>query len=279
VQHHHAHIAGVIAEHGLQGEVIGVAADGTGYGLDGAVWGCEVMVANLRDFRRLAHLEYMPLPGGEQAVRQPWRMAAVYLSQAYGESFVDLDIPFSRKLDRVRWRAISQMIGRSINSPLTSSLGRLFDAVAALLGVRGEALYEGQAAIELEVKAGPDAHPYPFALIEGEPLRLDVAPTIRAIVEEIKAGVPVSRIAGRFHRTVAEMLTAACLRVREATGLNRVALSGGVFQNRLLLEQLVSGLQEMGMTVYLNRHVPPNDGGLSFGQAAVAAAHLEAKAW
>ena len=173
VQHHHAHIASVLAEHGLTGPVIGIAADGTGFGTDGAVWGCEIMAADLTGFERLAHLTYAPLPGGEQAVRQPWRMAATYLAQSYGDAFLGLDIPFVRRLDRSKWHALSQMIARGINSPLTSSLGRLFDAVAALLGVRDTALYEGQAAIELEMlavgtrliaSANDGEHLYPFTI-------------------------------------------------------------------------------------------------------------------
>ena len=153
VQHHHAHIASVLAEHGLHDAVIGVAADGTGYGTDGAIWGCEIMSANLSGFDRLAHLAYVPLPGGEQAVRQPWRVAAAYLAQTFGDDFLELDIPFVHQLDRSKWHALSQMMARNLNSPPTSSLGRLFDAVAALLGVRREVIYEGQAAIELEVLA------------------------------------------------------------------------------------------------------------------------------
>jgi hydrogenase maturation protein HypF len=275
VQHHHAHIASVLAEHGLEGPVIGVAADGTGYGSDGAIWGCEVMVADLRQFERLAHLAYVPLPGGEQAVWQPWRMAAVYLAQAYGDAFLELDIPFVRQLDNVRWRALAQMIVRGINSAPASSLGRLFDAVAALLGIRGEAIYEGQAAIELEMLAEPSAHLYPFAISEHSPATLDVAPMISAIVEDLQQGVPIPQITGRFHRSIAELLATACLQARREVGLNTVALSGGVFQNRLLLEQLVARLKGLEFQVYLNRRVPPNDGGLSLGQAAVAAARLQ----
>ena len=280
VQHHHAHIASVLAEHGLAGPVIGVAADGTGYGTDGAIWGCEIMLADLRRFERLAHLRYVPLPGGEQAVRQPWRMAAVYLAQAYGDAFLELDIPFVRGARlvvpplRARWRPLAQMIDRGINSPPTSSLGRLFDAVAALLEVCDEAIYEGQAAIELEMLARPDEQVYPFAVVEGTPALLDVAPLIRAIVEDLRRDLPVPQIAGRFHRTVAELLAAACRHVRAQTGLQEVALSGGVFQNRLLLEHLVARLEELDFQVYVNRRVPPNDGGLSFGQLAVAAARL-----
>ncbi len=280
VQHHHAHIASVLAEHGLSGKVIGVAADGTGYGTDGAVWGCEIMTADLLGFERFAHLTYVPLPGGEQAIRQPWRMAATYLAQAYGDAFLELDIPFVRQLDRSKWYTLARMAVRNINCPPTSSLGRLFDAVAALLGLRSEVLYEGQAAIELEQLAGSHrgADSYPFALEDGIPAReatLNVAPMIRAIVSDIQRDVPLSQIASRFHRSIAELLAMACLAVREQTALNVVALSGGVFQNRLLLEQLVARLEGMAFQVYINRRVPPNDGGLSLGQLAVAAARLQ----
>ena len=282
VQHHHAHIASVLAEYGLSGPVIGVAADGTGFGTDGAVWGCEIMAADLAGFERLAHLAYVPLPGGEQAIRQPWRMAAVYLAQTYGDAFLELDIPFVRQLDRAKWYTLSQMIARGINSPLTSSLGRLFDAVAALIGLRAEALYEGQPAIELEMVSsrGIQAHPYPFTIhrqgaVGVAPATLDVAPMIDAIVSDIQRGVPASHIAARFHRSIAELLAVASAGAHERTGLNSVALSGGVFQNRLLLETLVARLEKMDFQVYINRRVPPNDGGISLGQLAVAAAWLQ----
>jgi hydrogenase maturation protein HypF len=288
VQHHHAHIASVLAEHGLDGPVIGVAADGTGYGTDGAIWGCEVMAADLATFERLAHLAYVPLPGGEQAVRQPWRVAAAYLALAFGDDFFAVDIPFVRQLDRSKWRALAQMMARNINSPPASSLGRLFDAVAALLGLRREVLYEGQAAIELEVLAQSGQQglsregavkPYPLSIEEqGEqsPALLDVRPTVRAIVDDIQQGVAAQQIALRFHVTIAELLATACLQVRESTGLDRVALSGGVFQNRLLLEYLLKRLEAIAFRVYINRRVPPNDGGLALGQLAVAAARLRA---
>jgi len=289
VQHHHAHIVSVLAEHGLQGPVIGVAADGIGFGTDGAVWGCEIMAADLTDFERLTHLAYVPLPGGEQAVRQPWRMAAAYLAQAYGDTFLELDIPFVHQFDRLKWRTLSQMIARGLNSPLTSSLGRLFDAVAALLCLRGEVLYEGQAAIELEMLAQSDSSEYssggsrgrhaweiyPFTIQDQTPAKLEVTSMIRAIVNDIQRNLPIPEIAMRFHCTIANLLAAACLKAREQTGLNVVALSGGVFQNRLLLEQLMLRLDAMSFQVYINRRVPPNDGGLSLGQLAVAAARLQ----
>ncbi|HEX4202782.1 MAG TPA: carbamoyltransferase HypF [Ktedonobacteraceae bacterium] len=284
VQHHHAHIASVLAEHGLSGPVIGVAADGTGFGTDGAVWGCEIMTVDLCSFERLAHLAYVPLPGGEQAVRQPWRMAATYLARTYGDAFLELDTPFVRHLNRATWHTLSQMIERGLNSPQTSSLGRLFDAVAALLGLRNEVVYEGQAAIELEIVAqtAQAAHSqveqvqiYPFTIGDQQPALFDVAPIFRAMIDDLQQREPVNEIALRFHCTIAELLAAACLQARQRTGLNEVALSGGVFQNRLLLEQVLERLQVQKFTVYINRRVPPNDGGLSLGQLAVAAAQLQ----
>ena len=282
VQHHHAHIASVLAEHGLSGPVIGVAADGTGFGTDGAVWGCEIMRADLCAFERLAHLTYVPLPGGAQAVRQPWRMAATYLAQTYGDAFVDLDVPFTRQLDRAKWRTLSQMIEHGLNCPPTSSLGRLFDAVSALLGLRTEVVYEGQAAIELEVLAETaqqagmrECGSYPFTIGQGTLALLDVTPVIRALVDDMQRHVPAREIALRFHYTVADLLATACSEARERTGLDSVALSGGIFQNRLLLERLQERLEGMAFKVLINRRVPPNDGGLSFGQLAVAAAQLQ----
>lgn len=286
VQHHHAHIASVLAEHGLSGPVIGVAADGSGYGTDGAIWGCEIMTADLLGFERQAHLRYMPLPGGEQAVRQPWRMAAAYLAQAYGDTFPALAIPFTQQLDRSKWRVLAQMIARNLNCPPTSSLGRLFDAVAALLGLpagvpqAGTLLYEGQAAIELEVQASQstrkETDSYPFTSEGQAPTLLDVTPLIRAIVSDILLNVAVPEIAYRFHLSIAALLAHACDTTRAQTGLNIVALSGGVFQNRLLLEQLICRLEAMAFQVYVNQRVPPNDGGLSLGQIAIAAARLRA---
>jgi len=272
VQHHHAHIASVMAEHGLEGPVIGVAADGTGYGTDGAIWGGEILFADLASFERLIHLAYVPLPGGEQAIRQPWRMAAVYLQQAYGDGFLDLKIPFVKQLDRQKWNAINQMIRHGVNCPATSSLGRLFDAVAALVGLRADVHYEGQAAMELEMQAGPAGHTYPFE-IQAESV-LDVRPMIHAIVDDIRRGSSVAEVSGCFHRTVAQILLRACQIARGQTGETQVALSGGVFQNKLLLEQLLLLLEADGFKAYLNRQVPPNDGGLSLGQAAIAAARL-----
>ncbi len=274
VQHHHAHIASVIAEHDLAGPVIGVAADGTGYGPDGAIWGGEIMIATLADYTRVGHLRYVPLPGGEAAIRQPWRMALAYLYHAFGPDLQRLQLPLLQQRDPVQLGVLLQMISRGLYSPPTSSLGRLFDAVAALVGLHPEAAYEGQAAIALEQIARPGLAPYPFTLSPGQPFTLDYRPTIRALVVDLGRGRAPALIAGRFHATVAASLAAACERARRQSGLSRVALSGGVFQNRLLLEHLHELLQSAGFEVWINRRVPPNDGGLALGQAAVAAARL-----
>jgi hydrogenase maturation protein HypF len=241
------------------------------------------MIADLKGFQRLGHLTYAPLPGGEQAVRQPWRMAAAYLQMAYGQragqdQFLELDIPFVRQLDHTRWQLLRQMIVRGLNTPLTSSLGRLFDAVSALLGICSQTTtYEGQAAIELEAVAVPGEASYPFQLLESDGThstawQMDPAPALRALVADLQQGLATATIAGRFHETVAQMLAAAVRRVVHETGLRQVALSGGVFQNRLLLERLLHLLQDDGLQTLINRKVPPNDGGLSLGQAAIAGA-------
>lgn len=282
VQHHEAHIASVMAEHGLAEPLIGIAADGTGYGTDGTIWGGEVFVGDLRYFERRYHLATIPLPGGDQAVRQPWRVAATYLARVYGDHLFELALPFTHLLDRSAWHTLAQMIARGLNCPQTSSMGRLFDAVAALLGLRQSVLYEGQAAIELEALAVRVTRkkqvlryekPYPFAIEEQEGV-LDVLPMIRAIVSNLEQGLDASFIAWRFHLSIARMLLDVCVRIRQQTGLHTVALSGGVFQNRLLLEMLITSLEKEAFQVYINQRVPPNDGGLSLGQAALATARL-----
>jgi hydrogenase maturation protein HypF len=274
VQHHHAHIASVIAEHNLEEPVIGIAADGTGYGPDGTIWGGEILIASAAEFTRVGHLATMPLPGGDQAVRQPWRVAAALLHQIYGADFMMLPIPFTQTIDPTAWRVLATMIERRLNSPQTSSIGRLFDAVAALIGIRNEVIYEGQAAIELERIADPDTSAYPYQLTTGEPFQIQLHEMIVAIIADLQRRVAIDQIAGRFHQALAQALVAGCLAVRQQTSLNSVALSGGVFQNRLLLELLMAQLQQYGFRTYINRRVPPNDGGLSFGQLVVAAAQI-----
>jgi hydrogenase maturation protein HypF len=258
VQHHHAHIASCMAENGLDGEVIGVAFDGTGYGLDGAIWGGEFFIGGYAGFERRAHLRYVPMPGGDQAVREPWRMALSYA--------MDAGAPLP-SFGEARAAVVRRMIERGFNTVPTSSCGRLFDAVASLIGLRHEVNFEGQAAIELEQIADPGiADRYPFAF---EDDLLDFRPAIARIVRE-SARPPV--VAARFHNTVAAAIVETCVRLQRESGLVRVCLSGGTFQNVLLLGRITAGLRTAGLEVYLHAKVPPNDGGIALGQAAIAAA-------
>ncbi len=287
VQHHHAHIAACLADNGWQpeqGPVIGVALDGTGYGTDGAIWGGEWLIAGYGDFRRAAHLEYLPLPGGDAAIREPWRIAAAYVYALLGAHDLPAQLllppdPAGGREPGLQRKRIKELlirqIDRGINTPSTSSMGRLFDAVSALLGVCRETSYEAQAAIELEQVAAPirpDVEPYPFEVErgeEGDVVRL--APLFRALLEEVERETPVPEVSLRFHVTVAGMVVRVAGRLREETGIETVALSGGVFQNRLLLELLVPRLEAAGFEILLHRQVPPNDGGVSLGQAVVGA--------
>jgi hydrogenase maturation protein HypF len=277
VQHQHAHLASCMAENGLDEPVLGVTFDGTGYGTDGAVWGGEFLVGDYRSFRRAAHLRYVGLPGGDQAVREPWRMAVAYLADA-GAEFPLL----GARLLPVELRNVQRMLERRLNTPQTSSMGRLFDAVAALAGVRDRVSYEGQAAVELEwlaAEAPPDRG-YPFQLDPPQdgaaetPLVIDTRPLIRAVAEEASRGTAAARIARRFHQGLVEIVAAVCGRLRRETGVGAVVLSGGVFLNALLTTGTVARLRGDGFRVYRHRLVPPNDGGLSLGQLAVAAACL-----
>jgi hydrogenase maturation protein HypF len=286
VQHHHAHIASCMAENHLDGQVIGIALDGTGYGTDGCVWGGEVLVADYAGFTRAAHLGYVPMPGGAAAIREPWRMAASYLAAHFGEKFADAPIEFTRWLDRRKTNTLVKMMEEKINSPLTSSCGRLFDAVAALIGVRRSVNYEGQAAIELEAAMGDcgDAVVYPVEFRRSEASRdadgvapqdacweIGTRPMFEAIVRDLEASVPVPVISRRFHNGIVEAFARAAELVRDQSALNRVCLSGGSFQNAFLLEHLTRRLAESGFDVYSQSEVPAGDGGLSLGQAVVAA--------
>jgi hydrogenase maturation protein HypF len=271
VQHHHAHIASVMAEHSLppDARVIGVAFDGTGYGTDGAIWGGEVLIASYAGFTRAAHLRYVPLPGGDGAVKHPCRVALAHLHAA-GTAWSD-DLPPVTACDETERRVLRRQVEMGVRTVPTSSMGRLFDAVAALAGVRQHATYEGQAAIELESIVDPNVHTrYAFGLLDGEPMLIDPAPVIGAIVADVRAGAPASTIAARFHHAVADAIVEVCLRQQCSTGLNRVALSGGVFQNTTLLSETVCGLHAAGFEVLTHRLVPPNDAGLALGQAAIA---------
>jgi hydrogenase maturation protein HypF len=274
VQHHHAHIASCLADNGEEGPVIGVAFDGTGYGTDGTIWGGEFLIADLAGFTRAGFLAPVPLPGSAAAIRQPWRMAAAYLDAAYPDGPPG-DLGVAAR-NAGRWGDVIAVARSGLNSPLTSSAGRLFDAAAAVLGVRDAINYEGQAAVELEQLADPaELAGYPAGIEEteeGDQLRVLGADLIRAVVDDIRGGVGPAIIAARFHNGVADAIARTCAILRARTGLGVVALSGGVFQNLLLLDRTASRLEADGFRVLVHGRVPPNDGGISLGQVAVAAA-------
>jgi hydrogenase maturation protein HypF len=273
VQHHHAHIASCLADNGLDARVIGVAWDGSGYGTDGHVWGGEFLVADLEGFKRVGAFQEVAMPGGEAAIREPWRMAAAFLQAVYGEAMEELDLAFVRRLDRSAWRLLSRAAERGLNAPPTSSAGRLFDAVASILGLRDRVKFEAQAALELEARAEGDAdRVYPVDIQDQDGRTVVRTPdVVRGVVEDILAGVGTERIGSRFHATLADVIVRTCCRLRDRYALDRVALSGGVFQNVRLLRLAVDGLGGAGFRVYTHHQVPPNDGGLALGQAAIAA--------
>ncbi len=262
VQHHHGHIASCLADNGVAGPVIGVAFDGTGYGTDGTVWGGEFLVADLTDFERVGWLAPVPLPGGDAAADEPWRMAASYLDVIGEAGASPITVP--------HWDDVVAMVRAGVSSPLTSSVGRLFDAVAALVGVRSTVNYEGQAAIELEAVVAPDeAGTYPMAVAGSTLVGADL---VAAVLADVRAGVAAPVIAARFHHGLAAGVAVMCRRVRDATGLACVALSGGVFANVVLLREVTGLLEADEFTVLRHRQVPCNDGGICLGQAVVAAA-------
>ncbi len=316
VQHHHAHLASCITDNFLDPHVpvIGVTFDGAGLGTDGAIWGGEFLLGDCRQFRRAARLRYVGMPGGEQAIREPWRMAAAHLFDA--RHLVDgplLDVGggvsgLKSHVAALPWRTVQTMLRRRLNCPDTSSMGRLFDAIAALAGVRLISSYEGQAASELEwlataaIPAGQDhEQTYPFDVVEPlptglqktipvqspasvrtmastvgeEPLVIDTRRLIAAVVQDMASGADAARVARRFHATVVAMIVDICGRLRDASGVSRVVLTGGVFSSALLTTEAVKGLEAQRFEVYRHRQVPPGDGGLSLGQLAVAAARCE----
>jgi hydrogenase maturation protein HypF len=279
VQHHHAHVAACLAEHRCLDRCIGLALDGTGYGPDGAIWGGEILLADLAGYTRAGHLAPVLLPGGEAAVRDPKRMAVAYLHQVYGENFADLAQELGLTYPPLECRILYRQLATGSNSPLTTSAGRLFDAVAAALNICRSRTYEGQPAIELEMAADPEEdgfYPAPVHL-EGESLTLDTLTIFRRVIEEYLYGLGPDKIAARFHNSMVRLLTATCVLVREQTGLDLVALSGGVFQNALILTRLSESLEKGGFRVLTHRLTPPNDGCIALGQVAVAAARLDAE--
>ena len=270
VQHHHAHIGACMAENHLREKVIGVGFDGTGYGTDGQIWGGEFLIADLAGFERRAHFRYVPLAGGDQAIREPWRVALSYLMDTFGPQHSSPDVPLWNTIPVKRLQMVQTMIRRGVNTVQTSSCGRLFDAVAALLGLRLEVNFEGQAAIQLETVAHPgrDDH-YAFEMEMSDPWQVDMRPAIREIVADVERRTPAGAVSARFHNTIAAVIVEVCQRLRISERLNRVCLSGGTFQNVYLLTRAVAGLRRHGFEVFVHSEVPPNDGGLSLGQAVI----------
>ncbi|HEY6075093.1 MAG TPA: Sua5/YciO/YrdC/YwlC family protein, partial [Anaerolineales bacterium] len=275
IQHHHAHIAACLAENGHTGaeKVIGVAFDGTGFGTDGTIWGGEFLVADYAGFERAAHLACLPLPGGDAGTRKPARVA---LAQLLSAGVTPEGLPPFAALSEVERRIVKKQLASGLNSPLTSSLGRLFDAIASIVGLRQEINYEGQAAIELEAIADPlESGRYEFELRSPRPeaggWSIETGSVIRAVVGDVRTGTSAAVISARFHNGLAAMVREVCAQLRRARGLNQVALSGGVFQNITLLGKTGALLRADGFEVLTHRLVPPNDGGIALGQALIAA--------
>jgi hydrogenase maturation protein HypF len=287
VQHHHAHIASCMAENHLEGSVIGFALDGTGYGTDGNIWGGEVLIAGYEDFDRVGHFEYVPLPGGAAAIREPWRMAVSYLAHHFGREYLknelkNLDIEFAHQLSPPKVDLLLRMMEQGVNSPLTSSCGRLFDAVAALAGIRQEVNYEAQAAIELEMAmassetaTSEDDAGYPMRLVpDGDQWIIGTRQLFEALLDDLGRNIPAGVISRRFHNGLVEGFVQIAIHLRDKTAFNRVCLSGGTFNNVYLSQRLEARLSEIGFEVFTQKEVPSGDGGLSLGQAVVAAAKI-----
>jgi hydrogenase maturation protein HypF len=286
VQHHHAHFAACLAEHGERGQAVGAIFDGTGYGTDGTIWGGEFLVGDIRSCVRAAHLWPVRLPGGDRAVREPWRMACAWLIAA-GDREPDVPASLAPRVDPQRWAAVAALVRSGVSAPWTSSIGRLFDAISALCGLCAEARYEGEAAILLEAHAGDRAdREYPMPLVDGRDHPaggvgarvLDAREAIRAVLRDLCDGVPVSVISARFHDALARAAVETCAGIARAHGLETVVFSGGVFQNRRLLERVVVRARAYGLRVLRPYQLPPNDGGIGYGQAAVAAAQCRGPA-
>ncbi|HDK26247.1 MAG TPA: carbamoyltransferase HypF [Candidatus Atribacteria bacterium] len=272
IQHHYAHIASCMVENDIRERVIGVAYDGTGYGDDGKIWGGEFLLCDFKKYFRIGHLRYSPLPGGDKAIAEPWRVAYGYLYSIYGKKAKELRIDFIQRQNHNILSIIEKMIDQKINSPLTSSCGRLFDAISALIGVRDKVSYEGQAAMEMEaICVSGIEEGYKFDIYkENKEFIINPENIFKEIICDLKNGASKGVIAAKFHNTVADFTGDLCVKIREITNLNKVALSGGVFQNRYLTERIISHLEKEGFQVYIQRKVPPNDGGISLGQAVIA---------
>ena len=274
VQHHHAHIASCMIENNVTDKVIGVAFDGTGFGTDGNIWGGEFLVADLNDFKRLAHFEYIPLPGGETAINEPWRIALANLYHYFGDDVNKINIPLfdeHKFIFGTHINLIRQMMEKKINSPLSSAAGRLFDAVSALCNVRVNVNFEAQAAIEFQMLADEnETGNYEYDITNSSPMRIIFKKTFEQIIADINYDIAVSTIAGKFHNTIADVIVNTSKRIKGIEKMNKIVLSGGVFQNVLLMKKVVPKLRAEGFEVLTHLKVPPNDGGISLGQAVIA---------
>jgi hydrogenase maturation protein HypF len=271
VQHHHAHIVSCMAENKVSEQVVGLSFDGTGYGTDGKIWGGEILLARYERFDRLAHLSYTAMPGGAAAIKEPWRMAVSYLHRTYGKDLFNLNLPLLQRIEENKIRIIVEMIEKKVNSPETSSLGRLFDGIAAIAGIRQKTAYEGQAAMELEMMAGsPAAETYAYDVTSGSVLKIEPQAIVEGVVSDMENNVELSRISAKFHATLIRMFSQLCERLAKETRVKHVALSGGVFQNSILLAGLKKALEKQGVVVLTHEKVPTNDGGIALGQAVIA---------
>jgi hydrogenase maturation protein HypF len=263
VQHHHAHLAAVLAEHGELGAAVGAIFDGTGYGADGTIWGGELLVGGVTGCERVTHLPPVPMPGGERAIREPWRMACAWL-----DAISDEDPPPLPGIEQRVWEQMLRLVRSRLSAPQTTSVGRLFDAVAAICGICATVNYEGQAAVELEAACDPgETGAYPITLE-------DPREGLLALIADVRAGVPVGIVATRFHHGLAAATIEACMSAASSAGVESVVLSGGVWVNRRLLEAVDAGLTAAGLRVLLPQRLPPGDGAISYGQAAIAASVL-----
>lgn len=273
VQHHHAHIAGCMAENKIDGQVIGLSFDGTGYGTDGTIWGGEILITGFKSFRRTATILPTAMPGSAAAIKEPWRMGISYLFKKYGNDLLNLDIPLLKSIPEKNVKIITEMISKNINSPLTTSLGRLFDGVSAICGIRTHVHNEGQAAMDLEMAAAPDAEGfYEYdRFIDNDIYLVNPDRIIGGIVEDLQKKISTGIISAKFHETLIRLYTELCNKISADAGLDRVVLSGGVFQNSVFTRGLAASLEKNGLKVFTHRLVPANDGGISLGQAMVAA--------
>ncbi|NQT45860.1 MAG: carbamoyltransferase HypF [Candidatus Omnitrophica bacterium] len=273
IQHHRAHVASAMIEGDIKGKVIGVAFDGTGYGTDGAIWGGEFFAGDIAHLDRIAHLDYIPMPGADMAVKEPWRMAASYLYHYFGKDFLDLDIKFVKDLDKKRWKVLRAMVERGVNSPVTSSAGRLFDAVSAILGICTHARYEAEAAIELQKAANRSykgSYGYGIELDKsGDRYIVKWRPLLKGIIDDIKKTKTKEEISAKFHNTFAEMIVSVISILRKRSGYDKVVFSGGVFLNDLLVEKLKPLLKRKKLKPYFQSRELTGDSGICIGQAAI----------